>query len=352
MEIDIYKPRMMLMALKQMAPVKRFFLNTFFRNVVTHTTEKVELDIYKGTRRLAAYVNPIKDGKIVEREGFETFETRPAYIKERTALRVSDTRTRSIGENIYNASTPEERAAQILGEDLAMLEERVARREEQMCAEAITTGKVVVKGDGWDALVDFGYKVGENIKSLTGAGSAWNSVKSDPMKNLDDWRLEISRRCGISPNYCIVGRKVAWAILRNKTITDQLDKINMMVGRLAPAALPNGISYIGELYLPTGNVQIYSYDEVYNHPATGEVTPLVPDDMVILGSDQARCQMNYGLIQNLHSLQAVPRFPLVWTEPNGSARFVQLESAPMPNIYQVDAFTVAHVIDDSLTEGE
>jgi hypothetical protein len=333
----------MLAALQQTTPPKRFFLDTFFPNVVKHETETVELDIFKGKRRIAAYVNPIHDGVVVEREGYSTSITRPAYTKEMTVLRVTDTRTRSIGKDIYNTPTPEERAAQLLGEDLAMLEERLTRRLEKMCAEAITTGKVIVKGKGWDAQVDFGYVNGTNIKILSGT-SCWDKATADPMKDLDSWRLEISKRCGIAPNYCIIGSRVGWAIIDNPKIKERLNILNYQMGKVTPESLPEGISYFGDLMLPSGKVSLYSYDEAYTDPDTGADVPLVPEDMVILGSSNARCQMNYGLIQNLNSLKAETRFPLVWQKPDGSARFVQLESAPMPNLYQVDAFTVAHVL--------
>jgi hypothetical protein len=50
------------------------------------------------------------------------------------------------------------------------------------------------------------------------------------------------------------------------------------------------------------------------------------------------------MIQNMYALKPVPRFPYVWTAENGSAQYVQLESAPMPNLFQTDAFTVAKVL--------
>jgi len=341
--IDIYDPRTMLEALIQTTPPKQFFLDTFFSVAVTHDTETVELDMFKGGRRVAAYVNPILDGQVVVRDGYQTYSTRPAYTKEMTVLRPADTIKRSIGENIYQAKTPAERAAAALGEDLAMLNERLTRRLEKMCAEAITTGKIIVNGKGWNAQVDFGYKAGTNIKVLSGT-SCWDQPGSDPITDLNTWRLEISRRCGIAPNYCIVSPRVAMVLIRNKTVLELLNTLNLQIGNIAPESKANGVSYIGDLMLPTGKVVLHSYDEVYTDPDTGELIPLVPDDMVILGSSEARCQMNYGLIQNLKILRAVPRFPSIWEKPDGSARFVQLESAPMPNLYQVDAFTVAHVL--------
>jgi len=130
--ISMYEPRMMMRALEQVKVPKRFFHSTFFNRTFTHTTKEVELDVRKGRRRVAVYVSPIHDGKVVEREGFETRSTSPAYTKEMTTLRPQELNTRAFGENIYNPMSPAQRAAQTLGEDLAMLDERLVRLEEKM----------------------------------------------------------------------------------------------------------------------------------------------------------------------------------------------------------------------------
>ncbi|MCL1947282.1 MAG: major capsid protein [Chitinivibrionia bacterium] len=319
--VNLYEPRTMLAGLRQVMPPRRFFHNTFFKKVVTHTTPTVEFDLFKGSRRIAAYVNPVKDGVVVEREGYETKITRPAYIKEKVATRPSDTATRAFGENIYNASTPDRRAAQLLGEDLAMLDERIMRREEQMCAEALITGKVIVKGDGWDAQVDFGYTAGDNIKVLSGSDTWDNPDNKNILETLDEWRREIIKRCGIIPTHCVVGNKVAWAIIQNKEVREVLDNARMRFGEIAPSAGPDGISNYGPLYLPSGVVNLISYEEYYTDPDSGESLPLMPEDKVLLGSSNARCAFHYGMIQNMNFLGASPRFPFSWQEKDGSARW-------------------------------
>jgi hypothetical protein len=341
--VSIYQPRMMLAALKQVAIPKRFFHNTFFGTTLLHNTKTVELDVRKGKRRVAVYVNPILKGKVVERDPFETKETRPAYVKEMTALRSQDTTERVIGENIYDALDPARRAAQILGEDLAMLDERLTRLEEKMCAEALLTGKVIVKGDGWNDQVDFGYEMDKHIRVLSGTAK-WDDENADPMKDLDEWRLDIMKRCGISPDVCVIGNDVYWAILNNAKVKERLDNNRIRLGIITAESQPEGISYCGDLLLPTGPVSLYTYNEWSTNPITGEDEPLMPNNKVLLGSTRARATFNYGLIQNLKALRPLPRFPWSWEEDDGSARFVQLESAPMPNLYQVDAFTVATVL--------
>jgi hypothetical protein len=344
--VDLYQPQKMLAALVQTPTPKKFFHQIFFRNTVLHETKTVQFDLYKGKRKIAAYVNPLHDGILVERDGYETHETEPAYVKEIRALRPKDTQIRLIGETPYNGRTPRDRAAMILGLDLAELETRLARLEEKMCAEALLTGKVIVNGKGFNAQVDFRYEDGVNKITLSGT-SAWNdTVNSDPMKDIDDWRRMIVKRCGIQPTHCIVGSEAAWAIINNEKVQKRLDNTRYRMGEIKPENLPEGVSYYGELLLPSGTVSLYSYDEWYTDATTGDDVPLMPPGKVLLGSTNARCEFHYGMIQNIYSLQAAARFPLSWTKDDGAARFVQLESAPMPNIFQVDAFIVADVLDE------
>jgi hypothetical protein len=346
--VPLYEPRTMLEGMRQTYAPLTFFKDTFFRQTVPHTTKTVEFDVYKGKRRAATYRAPYLPGRIVQREGWDTKTTRPAYFKEKTILTPEDTVNRSFGENIYQAQTPGQRAAAILGGDLAMLNERFLRAEEKMCAEALLTGKVhVVDAEGgWDAEMDFGYVPGENIKILTGT-SAWNGTDPDILKDLDTWRGEIIERSGLQPTHCILSSDLAWIFIDDEKVKKRLDNtINQTLGFIKPEDLPAGIGYLGTFTLPRGPVRLMTYSETYTDPITGVDVPLMPPGTVLMGSDMARCAMHYGMIQNFNNnLGATPRFPWVWEEDDGSARFVQLESAPMPNIYQVDAFITASVLD-------
>jgi len=341
--ISMYEPRMMMRALEQVKVPKRFFHSTFFKRTFTHTTKEVELDVRKERRRVAVYVSPIHDGKVVERKRFETRSTSPAYTKEMTTLRPQELNTRAFGENIYNPMSPAQRAAQTLGEDLAMLDERLVRLEEKMCAEAVLTGKVIVRGEGISVQVDFGYVDGVNKVIPT---ISWGNADADPMRDMDTWRRNTIQRCGILPDVCITSSEVAWAIINNPKVKERLNILNFQMGRIAPGggSLAEGIMYYGDLMLPSRIVPLYSYDEWYTDPVTGEDVPMFPSDTLLFGSTQARSEFHYGLIQNLRSLQAASRFAFSWEAPNGSARYVQLESAPMPNLFEVDAFTVAKVL--------
>ena len=56
-EINIYTPRYLAEVVRQAPPVHTFFRDKFFTNVKTFSTERVDINIVKGDRRMAAFVH-------------------------------------------------------------------------------------------------------------------------------------------------------------------------------------------------------------------------------------------------------------------------------------------------------
>ena len=63
--IDIYQPRYLAEVVRQAPPLHTFFRDTFFTNVRTFVTERVDIDIIKGNRRMAAFVHPKAGGQVL-----------------------------------------------------------------------------------------------------------------------------------------------------------------------------------------------------------------------------------------------------------------------------------------------
>lgn len=336
----LFNPRTMMAALIQAAIPRRFLQQTFFKHAETFATEEVDIDIEKTRRCIAGFTTPANTGNVVDRGGYYTVPVKPAYIKEMMPTRVADLLKRLAGEPIYDGQTPIQRAATLLGKDLRQLEERIIRREEVMCAEALFTGKVHILGSGVDRTVDFGYEDGVHKIVLSGS-SLWDNG-GDPLEDVEKWRTDIIERCGIGPTHAICGRKVIKAIRNNEKVKEKLDNRRFEMGLISTKDLGSGVRYIGTFN--DSMVDLYAYDEWYVDPADNKSKPIVPEDAILLASTEARTSMNYGLIQNLNGLTAAKRFAWSWPEPDGRARYVQLESAPLPNLIQADAFQVARVV--------
>lgn len=343
-EIDIYSPRMLAAALEQCNAPNRFLLETFFSNIKTFETKTVDIDIKQGDRDIAAYVHPLEKGRLVEDAGFETRTVSPCYSKEIKVIRPDDTVTRLFGEDYSKPLSPEQRQQRLLGQGLTYLDDRFVRLEEVMASQALVNGSVYVKGQTNDFKIDLGYINGRQKITLSG-DSCWDK-NGDPMFDLDDWADKIAERCGMAPTIIIMGKKALRAIIDNKKVQERLDIRNYHLGEInisqQQALADQGVIFHG--CLAPSNIPIYTYSEKYRNPFTGNTESLIPDDVVLLGCKSAGCQMLYGMIQNLNSLEARPRFPFSWLDQDGSARYVQLESAPLPNLYQVDAFISARVL--------
>jgi hypothetical protein len=345
---NLYSPRTMLAALKQVVTPKRFLIDTFFRVVETHETESVDIDVVKGGRKLAPFVSPRVEGKIVEKEGYKTFTYKPPYIKEKDITTAHHALIRRPGEMLYSSGmTPEGRAMEMMIETFQRFENMIARREEWMAAQLLQTGKVICVGDGIDETVDF--LMADWQKPVLLSTALWSaSTTATPIKNLKAWKA-LGTKKGKNINVAVMNSTTAnWLLENTKEVVGAnsvFDKNKILLGTIDPTQLQPGLSYIGNI--KEIGLDIYSYDEWYDDPnAKGVVTNMLADGKVVLGSSMAYTRLHYGVIQDLDAgtMAKAARFPKQWKQQDPSARFLMLQSAPLPALHEIEAFMCATVL--------
>jgi len=350
MAYDLFNSRTMIQALEQAKPPRTFFLDTFFSSAPrTFDTEAVDIDIIKGKRRLAPFVNPRREGKVVEKRGFKTRSYKPAYVKPKMITTAEDILKRDPGMHIYAGNSgPSAKAAQELGRNLAELNEMITRREEWMASQALTTGLCPVIGEGVDDLVDFLMEA-THLPTLAGAAKWSAPTTATPLTDLKTWKRLIAKDSGISPIICLMGLSAIDAFLKCDEVLgtssggkNVFNMINVQMGRIDPRLLPNGVTYYGTLQ--EIGLDMYTYEEWYIDDDSDIESPMMPTNKVLLGNPSARTEKMYGSIRDLDALAAVPRFPKSWKEEDPSARFIMVQSAPLMAPIQVDAFLCATVL--------
>ena len=80
MAISIYDPRTMGKLVERMPKVHTFIKSTFFRNVETFDTQKIDVDFKKGNRQLAPFVHKKIGGATIDNEGFQTNTYEPTLV--------------------------------------------------------------------------------------------------------------------------------------------------------------------------------------------------------------------------------------------------------------------------------
>ena len=79
-QVNIYEPRFLAEVVRTAPPLHTFFLDSFFTNVRTFSTKRVDIDIVKGDRRMAAFVHPRAGGQVLKGTGYQTESYAPPLI--------------------------------------------------------------------------------------------------------------------------------------------------------------------------------------------------------------------------------------------------------------------------------
>ena len=341
-EINIYEPRYLAEVVRTAPPIRTFLRDRFFSNVKTFSTERVDIDIVKGNRKMAAFVHPMVGGEIVQNEGYETKSYAPPLISPATVTTADMFLQRLPGEDIYSGRTPADRAAERLAEDYKKLNDMTTRREEWMAAQVLTTGQLKVKGKGVDEVIDFGFTNKINLEST----KQWGKSAADTLGNLREWKQQVSRNGFANADMVIMGKKASDTFMADSKVLDLMDKRRFDIGAMAPKELEGGLTYYGHLNLP--GVDIYGYDEVYLDEETGETKPLIPDNVVMMIPGNANFMRAYGLCAYLdddkvwHTAETA-RLLRAYVEHRPDRRFLELQTHPLLIPDKVDSWLVATV---------
>ena len=316
---NIYTPRYLAEVVRQAPPVHTFFRDTFFTNIKTFATERVDIDLVKGDRRMAAFVHPRAGGKVLTANGYTTESYKPPLVNPYDVTTADQLLTRLPGEDLYSGMTPAQRAAQKLMEEYATLNDATTRREEWMAVQAIMTGSIPVVGEG--------------------------------VNEVSDWVDKVLHGGFAIVDMAILGKTAMKHLFNDATIQKMLDNRRMNMGELAPRDLPNGVRYLGRLTDPS--LELYSYGEVYyddwTDPEEPATKPLVPDNQVVLISSRPNYMLAYGLCTYIDDASQMwvtaqtSRLLRSYVEHHPDRRMVELQTHPLPIPDKVDSWMVATV---------
>lgn len=341
--VDLYTPRTLAEVVKTTPPVRTFLRDRFFTNVKTFPTKRVDIDIVKGNRKMAAFIHPMVGGEIVQAEGYETKSYAPPLINPATISTADQLLERLPGEDMYSGKTPADRAAEKLIEEYNQLNDMTTRREEWMAAQVLTTGQLKVKGKGVDEVIDFGL----TNKITLASTKKWGASAADIWGNLKDWKQQVSRNGFANANMVIMGKAAADAFMADATIKNLLDNRRIEIGAIKPEEMEGGLTYYGHLNLP--GVDIYGYDEVYLDDETGETKPLIPDNVVLMIPSAASFMRAYGLCTYLDDAGAwhraeTDRLLRTYVEHRPDRRFIELQTHPLLIPDKIDSWFAATVL--------
>lgn len=352
----IYDTNVLVQTVPNLKRPQKFLLDRFFTNIVDPDSEYVSIDVDVGKRRLAPFVSPMVEGKLVEQRRYQTNTFKPAYIKDKRAPDLRKPVRRMIGERIGGTLTGAEREMANLEFEMTDQIDGIDRRLEWMAARTLLTGSVIVSGEGYDPVtVDFGR---DSALTVAKTGTAkWTPANiaagnASPTGDLEEWqRLILKKSGGKVTDY--VFTTSAW----KGFISDPVLKGAIYYPNLASsgnvvnpgAQIERGAVYKGHW----GDYDLWLYNDWYVEQGTeisGQTVdkeyPMLPDGTVVAAGPDLMGTRAFGQIMDPEfNYQALPYAPKTWVNKDPAQRYILMQSAPITIPSRVNSSLGATVCD-------
>lgn len=337
MAFELYGTAEMLDVLRVTPLESAYWLDGWFNQARQFDTAEIMFDKLKTVRKLAPFVSPVVQGRVMKSRGFETFSFAPAYVKPKHIVDPNRQFNRRPGEVPgLGSSTPGARWNAAIAENLAEERESIHRRENWMAAMAIIYGKVTITGEDYPTqVVDFRRNPGLN-RVLVG-DARWGEASADPLADIKELRTLAFEKSGSGITRLTMGLGAFDLFYQDEGVQKLLKTELGAVPRTSDSTLSalgspgQPYEYMGVLQGANGQgrLEIYTYNEQYEDE--NEVTQSIMDTYSVVGTGPnirgVRC---YGAIRDKRAgLQALPLFPKMWDQEDPSLTYTMTQSAPL-----------------------
>lgn len=347
--LDYTKTADLLAAYKTEFKPTTFLKDRYFPDGVTFATDEVLVEYKNGTRKVAPFVSPEINGKVVKRNGYKVSAYRPAMIAPKRVLSIDTLKTKGFGEAFYNQLTPAERAIQITVDDLNEMKDMITRRKEAMAAEVLQSNALIMKHYTDDNKLletkEIAYYEGTNNPAVYTPTVSWSSTTSDIIGDVAAMAYSLKKN-GHAATDVILGAKAADAFMKNEAILKLLDNKRVEIGKFEPEEIYPDVILLATLNCKGHKLNFIQYTGSYENES-GVDTDYINTNNVIVTAPACGVT-NYGAITQIDFGALEPttyvekEVPLY--EVKDQTRGVALRSNPLLQPKNLNPYRVAKVI--------
>lgn len=316
-----------------------FWLNLANRTVTSDREEILfeRLDI--DNRRLAPFVAPNVQGRVMRAQGFSARSFRPAYVKPKHIVDPNKAISRMFGEPLLGGLTMAQRFDAHVANNLRLERESIERRWDWLAACAVRDGMVTISGEDYPLVtVDFHRDPSLTIQ-LSGSAT-WDHANTgaSPLEDLES-ASDSAFQLGLAPVTDLVFGTTAWKnFLKNSEVYELLNKFyggstsDFQRTILTP---PSNFQKMGVISGASGTFNLWRYRNWYSDidPATGVLTRQeYLDPTVVVGYGSAVDMVKaFGAIQDVDAnfVAEATIFPKMWRNEDPSVVYTMSQSAPL-----------------------
>ncbi len=332
------------------------FLSGFFtvRPENISDTEKVAIDIVRGTEDISPVVNVLEGPTYNTDDLFTTKEFTPPNIQEGMPFDVRELLKRAAGQTEYEATDTGFMAALLsrIMSGMNKLENKIRRNRELQASQILQTGILTLKDKDGNDVYTVDYK--PKATHFTTAGTAWDAGGSDPLADITAVADVIRTDSLQTPNRLIMGDVTVNAFLANAIVRAHLDNRRMDLGAIAPSS-PSGQGgkFWGTINIGAYLYEIWSWDGRGVIPGAAASTQFVLSDSCIVMASSGRLDTVFagvpmavdvdprfaGVLPGRVSVpRAVDMAPNIYATPNGAQTILEVSSRPLLIPTAIDSF--------------
>lgn len=335
----LYTTYQLLAVQRKLKQLPSFFLQ-YFPRTINFEEDMIAFDkVMQDTTRVAPFVAPNVQGRVIRSEGYNTKSFKPAYVKPKSVIDPNQFVPRQPGEALGTGSLSlAQKRDRVIAAELKKHRAMHENRWEEMAAKALQYGYVDVYGDDYPTRrVDFGRDPALTISSNWGAAGV---TLMDMIADLRDGQRAVSDK-SVSGTvirdyhfggdawdlFVKVGGKELWG--KDGLMDTAIRGSDTSITRLWDDV--EGVQYMGELVglNGAGRMRIFVNTQKYRDQDNKEQYLL--NQKSVLGVSQAvegvRC---FGAIMdNSAGFQPLSYFPKMWDEQDPSVTYLLTQGAPL-----------------------
>lgn len=335
MALDIFSTITLQGVIQQQVPESRYWLDTFYPREITFTTEEIAFEELPTDQRMAPFVSPRVQGRIMRTKGRTSKTFRPAYVKPKHEVNPFKMLARRAGEAIGGSATPEQRWNLAVADNMKAESDMIDRRLDWLAAQAIMFGGVTIVGEDYpEVYVDYQRDAGLT-RTLTGT-ARWGEADADPLADIKDLRTLAFLKSSRPISRLTMGLEAFDLFFADPDVQALLKDNTVSVNRTSDSTMSlfsagdQPIEYRGVLQGANGQgrIEVYTYSQTYEDYDGTLIDVMHPLDVIGTGNvDGIRC---FGAIMDKRAgLRALAKFPKMWDVEDPSQTFTMTQSAPL-----------------------
>lgn len=324
--------------IQQLDMPKYFYQGLFANQFLSQSDTIVFDDVYQDMRGVAKYVLPSVVSTANQSKPFDVKAFTPAYVKEKDAIDAFSPmlQSRLAGEQIGGSLSTEQRAQIIRAHQLRWHRQKVETRIEQMCAEGLKTGKLVISGAQYGkATVDFNRS--GNLTVATLGARAWNAAGVNPLDSIATYRNAAYDIGDAVIDTLIMGKSAFASFYKYMSDKDRSHLFRMdfrgsdMTMNLMHAGDVRGVARVAQ-FTATDGATIEVYVDNRRYVDVDGLAKLYVEENSVIGLDSSAFVgvQAFGAIKDHESMQAVRMFHKEFRTDEPSVDYLLTQSAPLP----------------------